>query len=392
MSKIFAVILIGMFAIGFSSAGVFLTWQSAHMLLRATAMRGWQEVPARILDAELIHDRDMLQAHTEYEYVFDGVAHRNHTISADVTTSESPGLYQQNIARLFKEHQTSGEPIPCYVNPRNPSEAVLFRDLRPGILGTLTLNALLFGTIGLSTLVLVIMAWLESRRTARYTQRALAEHSGEPWFARKDWANRRIESKPGSPLPILLVLSTIWNLIGTLSWFLVPAAITGTPGSYFAIGLILTGWLVAGLTWWVWRSRRWYVLTLAANPIVPGGHLRGQIETNVPADVLAGYIQELRCQAKVLDPDQGRSIDKTLWSARMEIPTTFPGPDFGTLAFPVEFAIPRDAPATGPGDESNQGIAWRLCLVDSAADGADNKPAAQFELPVFAVEQRPGNR
>ena len=93
-----------------------------------------------------------------------------------------------------------------------------------------------------------------------------------------------------------MVLASIWNLIGTLSWCLLPGITEGRADAITALGLILTGWLMAWLTCALMRSRRIYVLTLAEIPVLLGGRLRGQLETNAPADVLAGYVQELRCQ------------------------------------------------------------------------------------------------
>ena len=102
-------------------------------------MQGWKETPAKIVRAKLETHRGSkggttYEATAEYTYQYGSRQYTGNRVGIQ-GGSDNFGSFQQNVHRQLSEHQKSGRPFRCYVNPERPAEAILFRDLRWEMVG-----------------------------------------------------------------------------------------------------------------------------------------------------------------------------------------------------------------------------------------------------------------
>ena len=95
----------------------------------------WQEVPARIITAQLDErsggrrgNTVTYKAKATYSYEFQGQPYTGDRVTlhvgGDSTSAES------EIYRQIEQSRASGQPFRCYVDPADPSQSILFRELR----------------------------------------------------------------------------------------------------------------------------------------------------------------------------------------------------------------------------------------------------------------------
>ncbi len=131
-----------LFGLAFAGFGGFFVWMATlNPFLTYLDGQSWTETPATILRSELQSDGDDLELGVRYEYEVDGRQY----------TSEEMDLLSKNrdyaaVQKLGKELSEGLETV-AFVNPDDPSEAVLFRDLNSSIF--IGLFALLFVFAGL---------------------------------------------------------------------------------------------------------------------------------------------------------------------------------------------------------------------------------------------------
>ena len=209
-----------LFSLPFAAVGVGLAVWNCIAVLKYREMRSWAEVPATIDRAELKVDHDAdggttYQALADYEYDFQGQHFTGHRISIH-GGSDNIGSFQQDAYRELKSHLDQKKPFRCYINPANPTDAVLYRHLRGEMLLFMTLFSGVFGSAGLALLSGSIVALRQSSRLT------LDGGSDEPWKMRPDWAAGYVEARGGAGI--------IWPVLATVTAFLflacLPVAVT----------------------------------------------------------------------------------------------------------------------------------------------------------------------
>ncbi|MBX9603955.1 MAG: DUF3592 domain-containing protein [Bryobacteraceae bacterium] len=143
--------------IPFLGGGLLVGYLGFHSILESIRMRTWKEVPARILSCELNSHRGSKGSVTysvaaEYEYQFAGQVHRSTRVSLH-GGSDNIGSFHQDAAEELQDYRKHNEPFPAYVNPLNPSEAMLYRDVRWGMLAFQGVFLVFFGGAGLLMIV-----------------------------------------------------------------------------------------------------------------------------------------------------------------------------------------------------------------------------------------------
>lgn len=112
---------------------------------------GWEQVPAHLEHVELIthrgSDSTTYQVEAVYRYEYDGRAQLGTRVGYD-TSKDNLGKDHQQLASRLRRHQQTGRPVMAWVNPADPTEAYLVRELRWKKLLFMGLFGLLFGGIG----------------------------------------------------------------------------------------------------------------------------------------------------------------------------------------------------------------------------------------------------
>lgn len=113
----------------------------------------WTEVPAKIMEVELMKHRnstggDTYECRARYNYTVGGRRYEGARVSL-YEGSDNVSGFHHSICGELSEYRESGEPFRCFVNPDHPGEAVLYREVRWGMTVFVGLVALLFTGCGL---------------------------------------------------------------------------------------------------------------------------------------------------------------------------------------------------------------------------------------------------
>jgi hypothetical protein len=165
-----------LFGLMFAGGGVFFLSGTALPVWQDwRAMQQWQ--PARAYLTSVQGGERYTKA--RYQYQFNGTAFEGDR--ATVTTfNDNIGSYHEDFSAWLRARQRAGEPVPIWVNPAKPAQAVIDRDMRWGLFALMSGFCSAFILIGL----LVIYAGLSASDKAAKTRRpSLTE-------LRKEWAGK----------------------------------------------------------------------------------------------------------------------------------------------------------------------------------------------------------
>ncbi|MCI0332528.1 MAG: DUF3592 domain-containing protein [Planctomycetes bacterium] len=376
------------------------TSTSWHTMAEVDAMRSWVEVPAIIRQAELkvnvrhnhgyrgregppSRSKRTYQLIALYDYEFGGRRFTGDRVSVygNSHTGDNISSFLSNAYLELLRHRDPRTPFRCFVNPRQPYESVLYRELRWGMAAAYTLFATLFGAIGFGFLTgVLVSSW------RRLRLRAAQPMPDAPWLARTDWAAGKIRARGGTAvaLPILAVLVVWWTIASLPLVTRLTEIFESTRNPFAVVTLVFPAVgtvLVLALVYQFIRRLKFgqSMLELASSPGVVGGQLAGVVRIPRVVRTTEGFLLKLSCI------ENGDS-ENPLW--RKERRVTEPMRDRAgeAIAVPVLFAILYKAKETSPAD-SRRKIQWRLA-VSAETPGVDYE--AQFDVPVFKTpDSRP---
>ncbi len=377
----------GLFGLLFLAAGCVLLALPARAVRHARAMQAWPAVPAWVLEARLEERRSdestTYRAVASYRYTAGG-RERVGTRVGVHGGADNLGTWHQDRYRELADARRRNVPVMARVNPRDPADAVLYPDVRSGMVLMMGGIGTLFSLVGVG---LVVAAGSMGHRAGR-ARRLAEEYPGEPWRWREDWVSGVLPADNHRRARSALSFAVVWNLI---TGFAFAAALSnrGLPlMPKLIIGLfVLIG---AGLFGWAIRERRVAqlygaaTLRLAEVPGVLGGRLAGAVELAGPVRTEEGFRVKVSCIERVRRGKNTR--DETRWSdERLLDQEALPAHE-GGLAVPVLFALPFDQPASSePGALAR--VRWEVS-VTARQPGVDVD--VRFDVPVFRTpESRP---
>lgn len=353
--------------------------------------QSWVEVPARIEQASLeTHSGDTTtySVGATYTYHYEGRQYTGNRVDL-AGGSDNVGDHHQRIFASLERARARGGDHTVYVNPRDPAQALINRDLRTGLLMFKGVFAVVFGGAGIAVLALTLHA---ARRVRVIAERAQALPD-EPWLHEPEFAEGVIPGEGARSLWAPWFFAVFWNAIAA------PAAIlayldgvyTRDPVSlvillFPAVGLILLGTAIY-LTAQVLKYGR-SEFRPAHLPGVLGGALRGVV--HVPRDLEPpdGFRLELSCvQRRTTGSGKNRrTIETVLWQDTRSIAAPARRDAHGT-DIPVIFGIPYDAQPTDNSDSGNERL-WRLS-VRASMPGIDY--SERFPVPVYRTAESDPN-
>ncbi len=381
------------FSLPFAGVGVGMLIWMAFTFTTYLGMRSWQGAQARILSADLVSSTSSssdggsstsYKATATYTYTFDGKEYTSNRVTAQ-SGSDSVGNFQKRAHQELKEYVKSKELYSCYVNPADPSEAVLYRGLRIEMLGFQALFGLVFGGVGFGLMIYGI----RSLRTRKAATELTASNPEEPWLWRQEWADGRIRSGTKVGMIGTIVFAVIWNAISCPILFVLPGEVS--KGNHLAlIGLIFPlvglGMVIAA----VYQIMKWMkygesVFEMTTVPGALGGPLEGIIRTKVNIRPEEGFRLQLSCLNRVITGSgkNRSSSERILWQDSRTIKHELLERDFSQSAIPVRFAIPYDLKHSST-EHTDSDIVWRL-EVTADVPGVDY--SAKFEVPVFRTDE-----
>ena len=337
---------------------------TVRTLCRAEAIRTWREVPATVQACELKSESDSDGGTTyrvvaSYRYEVEGRSYTGDRVSFH-SGADNIGSFQQQLYATLSECQRRKKSAPCWVNPANPAEAVLSREIRPELIVFHQVFVFAFGGAGFGIMLAGAYEWIKRRRERN--DDGLIRMSGAS--AHRVW----------------VAVAVAWNayagwLVWTLWRLLAPEPVPWPFWLIVAVGVALA--LAAGYR--LGRFRKFGVsrFALSPAPAVTGGAVAGTIRIPARVRTDAGFELKLQCFQRVTTQSGGESSTSTecRWEDARH---AAPGLEYGDETMvTVRFALPPDQPATT--SEGGDGYYWRL-TASAATPGIDYR--AVFDVPV----------
>ncbi|TDI37418.1 MAG: hypothetical protein E2P02_22800 [Acidobacteria bacterium] len=167
------------------------------------------------------------------------------------------------------------------MNPANPTEAVLYRDLRWELIGFYFIFVVVFGGAGFGLMAAGLFGGKKAKREAELQER----HPDEPWKHKEAWATGKIVSTTKPVLVMSAIFAVVWNAISSPLWFMVPEIVENE--NKLALLAFMFPVVGVGLIFWALRNFVRYkkfgesVFEMRTLPGVIGGPLAGTIQTTV---------------------------------------------------------------------------------------------------------------
>ena len=380
-----------LFALPFAAVGVGVFVWSGWTLLDWRDAASWVPVSAEIVSVELEEHADddggsTYETTATYRYDYDGTSYTGTRVAID-TGADNIGGFQHQLYDELRAALDGRTTVTAYVDPDEPSRAVLNRQLRPGLFALKGLFALAFGGVGFGLLFGARYAAKKSAAQAVLRQR----FPDEPWRWRAEWANGRIEGSTRTAAYVAIGFAVLWNLVSLPAALIVPGELAA-GNTTASVALVFP---LLGLTLAAWAIRSWLqlkrfkipTLNLQRLPVALGGRLKGTIRVDAAVPVTSEFGLELECVGvRTRGSGKNRRREETvLWQKQWRVPRHQCQIAPSATAIPVDVTVPADQPATTLESESDK-ILWRL-EVTGECPGPDFW--SQFELPVFATAETP---
>jgi hypothetical protein len=367
-----------LFALPFAAIGLMMAMVVAAELWTWQSAQRWVETPATLLAADLEenHDGDGVtyRVTATYSYEYGGEAFTNARVGLHQGSDNS--RYHQDRAQELEEIEKSGGKLSCYVNPRDPAQAMLFRELRVGPLLFELMFAVIFGGVGFGLIAAAIWGAGKVKRQEQLKQ-ALPD---APWQWRDDWASGRIRSSEGATAWVLSIFAIIWNAFcWPIFWMVWNDQRAGGPPILLAALFPAAGAFIGVWAIYLWLRRlRWGVseFEMAAVPGVLGGPLAGVIHAPGGVRPDEGFVLRLACQKTTRRTSGGDSSSETqtLWENETRIFRDLATSEGNRTLIPVKLLVPFDLPSSG------EDVKW---LLEAKAETVGVDYFASFEVPVF---------
>jgi hypothetical protein len=172
--RIIGTIFCLLFAIPFGGVGLWATGTFASTLRDSWSARDWVLVRADVTAAERVASSgrsSSVRATGTYRYTFEGKEYTGSRLS--ITTmdgGDNIGDWQEEMAEFLLAAKKRERRVDVFVNPANPAQAVLDRNVRWPVMLFLVPFMVLFGGVGIAALA---GAWFIATRPAEGTPRAL---------------------------------------------------------------------------------------------------------------------------------------------------------------------------------------------------------------------------
>jgi hypothetical protein len=387
---------LALFGLPFATVGLVCGAILAWTLNSYFSVQSWIPAQAHILRADLNESTDSegdttYSVEADYTYALDGFTYTSSRVGLWNVGNDNIGSWHEDKYNVLVPYVGSVESFPCYVNPENPADAILFRELRVPMVLFLLAFACIFGSVGLGLMAAGVFG-----RSGTVKEAARKEfHPTEPWTWKKEWVGGRIESGGRAGAYGTLVIGAFWVLICSPFCILLPmeGVKEGNYGVLIVFVLLAVGLLILFSGFMQLARLRKYgisVLQLEGPSGVLGGYLRGVVQVPGAVDAPGGVRAALRCIEKTETKThrngktETSTSSNTLWeSERMIQGAASPvGLNAGGVSLPIEFVIPYALPE--PGRLGNKEVLWRLEL-SAATPGLDY--SASFEVPVFKTAE-----
>ncbi|OOZ38426.1 hypothetical protein BOW53_15640, partial [Solemya pervernicosa gill symbiont] len=281
-----------LFGLIFAAAGFgFITFLALPDLTDWQQMKSWQPAKMVVTSTRLEShsgDSTTYEAHATYRYHFNNQLFHGQRVGIS-TEADNIGSWQQQTYKRLRDAEQRGYTVNGWVNPAQPNESVIDREIRWGLMA---LKGILGGIFALVGSVVAIASL--SRTKTKTTQ-----SSTTPWIGNPKWQSNPIRSSAVSQLKGIWLFTILWNAISMPAPFL--AFDEFMAGDYAVAFVLLFPIVGAGFLYFaIKKSLEWHrfgptPLTLSPMPGSLGGKVAGHIDINLPYSESRGIEITLKC-------------------------------------------------------------------------------------------------
>lgn len=379
-------IFVTLFALPFFGVGVWMLWSISSSFYDAWQMQSWVEAEARLsrggYETHRGGDADTYEAYADYTYTYRG----QEFVGARVSLSsggDNIGDYQEDMGRRLQNTARTGSALLVYVDPEEPSDSIIDRSLRWGLIGFKSIFLFVFGGVGLGLLIFVF-------RAAPEKDASKPEYQNSPWLLNDKWQTPTISSGSKTAMWGAWAFAAFWNLISAVVPFLVYREVMEKQNTIALVGLLFPLIGIGLLVWAIRRTLEWRrfgaaPVTLDPFPGSIGGHIGGTIDLNLPFDPAARFQLTLNnVQSYMSGSGKNRSRkEKAKWQDVLAAHAE-PGANGTRLTF--RFDVPEGLDASDAERDASYHL-WRLNL-QAELPGTDVD--RDYDIPAYptAVQSR----
>lgn len=417
----FLTMLIGL---PFLVAGLVMGWMYFYGYAKWWLARDWVEVPCWVKSVELSKPtaeksrrKPSHQTTAIYRYSYGGRDYEGGKVALS-SGFDNLGSFQVEAFKEISSYVSQGDEglletpflrnralFRCYVNPSDPSEAVLYRGLRWEKQAFSAIFALTCPAVG----AIAFVGGLVGLRGTRRTRKMISRNPKEPWICDSNWKGRSIRE---SSLITDRVLNgyTIWSGLVIFLLYISKNAPSDFPDNRTSWSLWLFSFLWCVLAWFA--LQRWKKKAAlgpsrfepAEMPAVPGSKLTGNVVFKkwkvsrgcLELRFLCERIKEVRDGRK-----SGVQTDE-VWSQNVEVDGASIIADASGFRLPVAFDIPLNAPDSGNSDQDGISYQWHLVVkvpglskhlkfcvpvIQTGEAASPGPPLAEAKLSVMTREE-----
>ncbi len=353
--------------------------------------RSWEEVPCWIETAELKTSHSTkggtsYRVEASYRYEFDRHWHQSREVSFLGSGSDNMGSFQRDAYQQLKPLAGKDQPFRCYVNPFKPEQVVLFRDLRWGLLLLMSIFLTVFPLVGF---LVSVGGWRQSRKAA-LNQKLAAQHPGEPWRWRSEWAGDTIEAAKDS-LPSFLGVAG-WILAVQLPLVLAVVLSGELTKSALALFALLPSFLAMIPLLFAWKrvkSRLAFghpTLRLKRFPAEPGSILEGDLRFDRVLSPMSTVYVRVLCQRHItrISGNARTTAKETIWERAETLPAAVARRDISGVSLPLHLEIPRGLPCSTVDECSTITTIGERHVWTMEISSSQGGTSAVLPLPVFS--------
>ena len=374
-----------LFALPFAGVGAWMGWSVADAMLESFRMQSWQPAQARLesagYDTHHGDDSTTYRAYATYRYTANGQEYSGDRVGL-FSGNDNIGSYQQDTGLRLESLWRNGQTVVVYYNPERPSESIIDRDLRWGMVGFRSIFLFVFGGVGVGLIVFGL-------RSPKEKDPDDPAYAGAPWLANDSWQTSSIRSRSRTAMWGIWAFAALWNLISAPLPFVLVEEVTEKQNYLALIGLLFPLVGIGLLTWAIRRTREWTrfgptPVRLDPFPGAIGGHVGGTIDLKIPYDP-AHRFQVSLTNLHHYTSGSGKnrsSREKALWQRDAQAAAQ-PGPDGTRLVF--RFDVPEGLDESDALESGDSYYAWQLGLT-AELPGADLN--RDFSIPVYQTGAR----
>jgi len=380
-SKVF----LTLFSLPFLCVGLWMLYSVSSNALDASQMQHWDRTPAQVISGgyKTNHgdDSTTYTAYGTFRYIYQGREYTSERVAIS-GGGDNIGDFQQELGNRLSRAADNKKPIDVYVNPKDPTEAIVSRDLRWGMVGFKMIFVILFGGAGAGMLIYAI-------KSKTIPDSLPPEFADRPWMANDAWATNEIKSNAKIAMYVTWGFAVVWCSISAPLPFVLYEEVfeknnyPALLGYLFPfVGIFIVIWAVRSTLQW----RKFGQIPVVLNPFPGsiGGQVGGTIETRYPYDPTNKFLLRL---SSIYSYESGsgknRSRSERLNWQDEAISHTEMGLYGTRIVF--RFDVPPELPTS---DYFNRGRDYNLWRLNVTADLPGVDLDQDYEIPVYPTAQK----